>query len=171
MWKVVTSKGSLMCKILISACGALHKPSLPNIDGIQSFKGQSFHSANWDHDATLEGKRVGIVGSAASAIQIVPTIASNVKELFVFQRTPNWFFPKLDPVYSDTVKHLFRRIPILMTIQRVALFLLGDGWAVIWLTKGKLSQWFQMLLESNMRAQLDNQASLTSQLIPKYNLG
>ena len=70
MWKVVTSKGSLKCKILISACGALHKPSLPSIDGIQSFKGQSFHSANWDHEATLEGKTVGIVGSAASAVQI-----------------------------------------------------------------------------------------------------
>ena len=70
MWKVVTSKGSLKCKILISACGALHKPSLPSIGGIQSLKGQSFHSANWDHEATLEGKRVGIVGSAASAVQI-----------------------------------------------------------------------------------------------------
>ena len=105
LWKVVTSKGLLKCKILISACGALHKPSLPNIDGIQNFKGQSFHSANWDHEATLEGKMVGIVGSAASAVQIVPTIASKVKELFVFQRTPNWLFPKLDAVYSDTVKH------------------------------------------------------------------
>ena len=171
MWKVVTSKGTLKCKILISACGALHKPSLPSMDGIQSFKGESFHSANWDHATSLVGKRVGIVGSAASAVQIVPNIASKVKELFVFQRTPNWFFPKLDPVYPDIVKHLFRRIPILMTIQRVTLFLMVEGWAWVWLTKGRLSQWFQILIEGNMRAQLDNQSSLTSKLIPKYNLG
>ena len=171
MWKVVTSKGTLKCKILISACGALHKPSLPSIGGIQDFKGKSFHSANWDHEATLEGKRVGIIGSAASAVQIVPTIAKKVKELFVFQRTPNWFFPKLDPVYSDTVKHLFRRIPILMTIQRVILFLLVEVWAAIWLTKGRLSQWFQLFIEGNMRAQLEDKSFLTSQLIPKYNLG
>ena len=171
VWKVVTNKGALKCRILISACGALHKPALPSIAGIQNFKGKSFHSAEWDHGVALDGKRVGIVGSAASAVQIVPTIANKVKELFVFQRTPNWFYPKLDPVYSDTVKNLFRRIPALMTLQRVTLFLLVEIWAAVWLTKGRLSQWVQMVIEGNMRTQLDDKQSLTKQLIPKYNLG
>jgi cation diffusion facilitator CzcD-associated flavoprotein CzcO len=75
------------------------------------------------------------MGSAASAVQKVPSIASQMKELFVFQRTPNWFYPRLDLIYSDTVKHLFKRISLLMTIQRVTLFILVEGWAAIWLTK------------------------------------
>ena len=170
-WKVVTNKGTLKCRILVSASGALHKPLLPSIDGIQDFKGHSFHSANWNHDVSLDGKKVGIVGSAASAVQIVPSIADKVKDLYVFQRTPNWFFPKLNPLYSESVKNLFRRFPFLMTIQRVTLFVLVEIWAGVWLSKWKPSDWYQSFIEMNMRSQVDNQSSLTRKLIPKYKLG
>ena len=90
VWKVVTNKGTAECRILLSATGALHKPVLPDIEGRHAFQGASFHSSEWDHEAEIRGKRVGIVGSAASAVQIAPAIADRVKSLHVFQRTPNW---------------------------------------------------------------------------------
>ena len=79
--------------------------------------------------------QVGIIGSAASAVQVVPAIANHVGELRVFQRTPNWFFPKMDPVYPDWLKKVFRRVPFLMTLQRVFFFYMVEGWALLWLTK------------------------------------
>jgi 4-hydroxyacetophenone monooxygenase len=83
----------LVANVLVSAVGQLNRPKLPDIPGRESFAGPSFHSAEWDHDVDLEGKRVAIVGTGASAIQIVPAIADAVDELLVFQRTPNWMMP------------------------------------------------------------------------------
>ena len=115
--------------------------------------GPSWHTAQWDHSVSLEGKRVsrhicsfteykqllpsevGIIGSAASAVQVVPAIASQVGELRVFQRTPNWFFPKMDPVYPAWLKQVFRWVPFIMTVQRIFFFYMVEGWAMLWLTK------------------------------------
>ena len=83
----------------------------------------------------LSSLQVGIIGSAASAVQVVPVIANHVGELRVFQRTPNWFFPKMDPVYPDWLKKVFRRVPFLMTLQRIFFFYMVEGWALLWLTK------------------------------------
>ena len=78
---------------------------------------------------------VGIIGSAASAVQVVPAIANQVGELRVFQRTPNWFFPKMDPVYPAWLKQVFRWVPFVMTVQRIFFFYMVEGWALLWLTK------------------------------------
>ena len=78
---------------------------------------------------------VGIIGSAASAVQVVPAIASQVGELRVFQRTPNWFFPKMDPVYPTWLKKVFCWMPFVMTVQRIFFFYMVEGWALLWLTK------------------------------------
>ena len=79
--------------------------------------------------------KVGIVGSAASAVQIAPAIADKVATLTVFQRTPNWYFPKFDPVYPDSVKEVFRKFPFVMTVQRLLFFLLVEAWSLVWLHK------------------------------------
>ena len=118
-----------------------------------SVTGPSWHTAQWDHSVSLEGKRVscqlsfakskklflffevGIIGSAASAVQVVPAIASQVGELRVFQRTPNWFFPKMDPVYPTWLKKVFCWMPFVMTVQRIFFFYMVEGWALLWLTK------------------------------------
>ena len=73
--------------MLVSAAGALSDPKLPDIDGIDSFQGEIFHSAQWDHDYDLTGKRVAVIGTGASAIQIVPEVAKQVEHLDVYQRT------------------------------------------------------------------------------------
>merc|ERR1712156_1049935 len=171
-WEVTTDRETLRCKILISAVGALHKPKLPDIPGVGTFDGPCWHTSEWDHTVPLSGKKVGIIGSAASAVQVVPAIANHVGELRVFQRTPNWFFPKMDPVYPDWLKKVFQRVPFLMTLQRVFFFYMVEGWALLWLTKGLVSSLVQKFVEQKMRSELSGaQSDLTEALIPSYTIG
>ena len=94
-WHVFTDTGQeYVAQFLISGAGALHIPRLPDIEGLAEFQGPAFHSAEWDHDVDLTGKRVAVIGTGASAIQIVPEIISDVAELQLYQRTPPWVVPR-----------------------------------------------------------------------------
>ena len=96
-WHVSSADGTeYVGKALVMGVGALHIPSYPELDGIERFQGEVFHSAQWNHDYDLEGKRVAVVGTGASAIQFVPRIAERVSRLHLFQRTPPWIQPKPD---------------------------------------------------------------------------
>ncbi|RIJ30194.1 flavin-containing monooxygenase [Henriciella mobilis] len=96
-WTVTTESGKTYTgEILVGALGQLNRPNWPKIDGIDAFKGAKMHSARWDHSVDFEGKRVGVIGSAASAIQLIPELAKVAKQLTVFQRTPNWVIPRRD---------------------------------------------------------------------------
>ncbi len=134
VWKlhVKTPAGeeTLEANALISAVGQLNQPKLPEIPGMQRFRGPSFHSARWDHSVELAGKRVAVIGTGASAAQFVPVIADEVAELRVFQRTPNWMFPVAE--YHDDVpaglSWLFRHVPHYAHWYRFWLFwTTGDG--------------------------------------------
>ncbi|OBA76750.1 monooxygenase [Mycobacterium sp. 1554424.7] len=97
LWRLQTDPGGeLTARFLISACGVLTVPKLPDIDGVDSFAGTTMHTARWDHAQELAGKRVAIIGTGASAVQVIPEIAPIVSHLTVFQRTPIWCFPKFD---------------------------------------------------------------------------
>ncbi|MBV8463800.1 MAG: NAD(P)/FAD-dependent oxidoreductase, partial [Acidimicrobiales bacterium] len=102
----------LPARALISAVGQLNRPFVPDIDGKESFAGPSFHSARWEHDVDLAGKRVVMIGAGASGFQIAPTIAPEVEQLTVFQRTAQWMFPnpnyhaKVGPGVRWALKHL-----------------------------------------------------------------
>ncbi len=94
LWRVQTDPGGeITARFLISACGILTVPKLPDIDGVDSFEGVTMHTARWDHTQDLTGKRVGIIGTGASAVQVIPEMAPIVSHLTVFQRTPIWCFP------------------------------------------------------------------------------
>ena len=97
-WHVFTTDGrEYVAQFLVSGAGALHVPSFPEIDGRDEFAGPAFHSAEWDHSVDLTGKRVAIIGTGASAIQIVPEIVGQVAELQLYQRTPPWVVPRTNP--------------------------------------------------------------------------
>ncbi len=103
----------LDAQAVISAVGQLNRPNLPDFDGLDDYAGPTFHSARWDHDVDLAGKRVAVVGTGASAAQFVPIIAESVAELVVFQRTPNWFFP-VEDYHADIapgLRWLFAHVP------------------------------------------------------------
>ena len=98
-------------RTVVSAAGGLSEPSLPDIEGIESFAGEVFHSARWDHDVDLRGKRVAVIGTGASAIQLVPEVAKVAGRVDVYQRTPNWIIPRNERRFTRLEKTLFRHVP------------------------------------------------------------
>ena len=123
-WTVKTTAGdSVTVDILVLATGQLSRPKMPNVAGLQKFRGDSFHSAQWNHDADLTDKKVVVVGSGASAIQVVPAIADHAKDLTVVQRSPNWVMWKSRRVPGRLHTALMRRFSWLRTLHHIVLFL------------------------------------------------
>ncbi|MCW3030732.1 MAG: monooxygenase [Solirubrobacterales bacterium] len=118
-WQLDTAEGeSFGADALVLATGQLHKPSRPRIDGIESFAGHSFHSAEWDHDYALAGKRVAVVGTGATAVQLVPEIAEQVAQLTIFQRTGNWFLPRRNRSYPRIARAVIEHVPGVQWFRR-----------------------------------------------------
>jgi cation diffusion facilitator CzcD-associated flavoprotein CzcO/acetyl esterase/lipase len=111
-WRVAIADGNEMeFDAVVSSCGQLSRPALTRIPGAERFKGSIFHTARWDHDVELEGKRVAVIGTGASTIQIVPAIADRVGQLDVYQRSAPYVLPKVDRPYREWEKRLFRIFP------------------------------------------------------------
>jgi cation diffusion facilitator CzcD-associated flavoprotein CzcO len=122
-WSVQTAGGATHeADVLIIATGQLDQPARPGIDGAESFAGHSFHSAEWDHDYPLAGKRVAVIGTGASAVQFVPEIAPAVQRLSVFQRTGNWFLPRRNRRYNRAIRAAIERVPGLQALRRRFVF-------------------------------------------------
>ncbi|MGR8922065.1 MAG: flavin-containing monooxygenase [Gammaproteobacteria bacterium] len=117
-WRLTTAAGEeLVFDVVISATGVLHHPMFPKIDGLDSFEGDMFHTARWDHSVPLEGKRVGIIGTGSTSAQIVGAIADKVGEMRVFQRTPQWMAPLPQKKYNSFDKWLMRTFPVLQKLS------------------------------------------------------
>jgi len=111
-WHLATKDGTRdVADVVIAATGVLHHPKMPDFPGLETFGGAAFHSARWDHSVPIEGRRVGVVGTGSSAVQIVTAIADRVGELVLFQRTPQWIMPTQNPEYTDEEKANFRANP------------------------------------------------------------
>lgn len=175
-WSVKTEQGmNLECDLLFSATGILHKPNYPDIQGIKDFKGDIFHSARWDHDVTLEGKRIGVIGTGSSAAQLIPKLI-NTKDtqVTVFQRTPQWIVHMADRQFSEDEKQRFTKQPWRMKLIRKmsaivysqgTQALTGDSW---W------DQQVHKLMSWNARRYLNKSISdpvLRKKLTPDYKLG
>jgi cation diffusion facilitator CzcD-associated flavoprotein CzcO len=117
-WVLETSQGRYTADVLVSGMGGLCEPAYPNIRGLDTFAGRTFHSARWDHHYDLSGKRVGVIGTGASAIQFVPAIQPKVGKLTLFQRTPAWLIPRTDRAISPLEHQLFARFPALLNFMR-----------------------------------------------------
>jgi cation diffusion facilitator CzcD-associated flavoprotein CzcO len=127
-WQLVTEIGdSYSADAVVLATGQLNRPAIPRLAGAHRFAGHSFHSARWNHRYELSGKRVAVVGTGASAIQFIPRIASQVRQLTVYQRTPNWLLPRRNHVYPPLVRTLIRSVPGLQELRRALLFHFLEG--------------------------------------------
>lgn len=155
-WTVSTADGQqLRSTLLITATGQLSRPVMPQLPGLETFRGHSFHSAQWDHQYALEGKRVAVVGTGASAIQLVPAIADRVAQLSVFQRSPAYILPRLDRAYSGLEKKLFA-LPWLSKLYRAGIYLKYESRALAftrfqWLMKPAGLMPFQRLLKRQVQ--------------------
>ncbi|MEA2420064.1 MAG: hypothetical protein QOE60_2270 [Thermoleophilaceae bacterium] len=121
-WVLETTGGTHYASVLLTACGQLSVPAVPPLPGLDSFAGPAFHTARWRHDVELAGKRVAVVGTGCSAIQVVPAIQPVVDQLDVYQRSPGWTFPKMDFPYSERAQGLFARFPLLQRLDRASIF-------------------------------------------------
>jgi cation diffusion facilitator CzcD-associated flavoprotein CzcO len=122
LWTVSTDHGDVTADILVTGSGGLSEPKLPEIAGIESFEGEIFHSARWNHDYDLTGKRVAVIGTGASSIQIVPEIAKQVSHLDVYQRTAPWVMPRRDRDYTRIEKFGFRHVPGFQKAYRTGIY-------------------------------------------------
>lgn len=121
-WRLETSAGPHEAEVLVAACGQLSVPKVPAIPGLEDFDGPAFHTARWRHDVELAGRRVAVVGTGCSAIQVVPAIQPLVAQLDVYQRSPGWTFPKNDHEYSALERAAFRRFPALRRLDRASVY-------------------------------------------------
>jgi cyclohexanone monooxygenase len=121
-WRVETSAGTVTADVVVTASGGLSEPRMPDIDGLEEFSGEVFHSARWNHDVDLTGKRVAVIGTGASAIQIVPELAKQVAHLDVYQRTAPWVVPRRDRAYTRAERLAFRVVPGLQRLYRTAIY-------------------------------------------------
>jgi cation diffusion facilitator CzcD-associated flavoprotein CzcO len=121
-WHITTTREQLTADFLILGNGPLSEPSLPSVPGIERFEGGLFHSARWDHEHDLAGKRVAVIGTGASAIQFIPHIQPRVSQLSLFQRTPPWILPRQDRLIPAWQHTLFRILPITQRLVRAKIY-------------------------------------------------
>jgi cation diffusion facilitator CzcD-associated flavoprotein CzcO len=121
-WTLETAAGPFSADVLITACGQLSVPSVPALPGLDTFAGPAFHTARWRHDVDLTGRRVAVLGTGCSAIQVVPAIADSAAHVDVYQRSPGWTIPKLDFAYSERAKRAFERFPALQKLDRASIW-------------------------------------------------
>jgi cation diffusion facilitator CzcD-associated flavoprotein CzcO len=120
-WRIETSAGPHVADVLLTACGQLSVPRIPPLPGLDRFAGPAFHTARWRHDVDLTGRRVAVVGTGCSAIQVVPAIQPIVGRLDVYQRSPGWTIPRMDFAYRERTKRLLERFPVLQRIDRASI--------------------------------------------------
>src|SRR4051812_31814069 len=129
-WRLTTSGGELTATAIASAAGPLSEPAIPDIPGLRDFKGTIFHSATWDHDHDLNGERVAVIGTGASAIQFVPQIQPKVANLHLFQRTAPWIMPRPDRPLTKFEKRLYKRFPKLQIAMRNGIYWGRESFAI-----------------------------------------
>ncbi len=169
-WRIETSRGTLTARVLVVAPGLLSEPKTPSIPGLETFEGETFHTARWGEGRDLTGKRVAVVGTGATAIQIVPRIQPRVERLHVFQRTPPWILPLFDRAVSDRLRRLYRAVPAAQALARGGVYALREPLVVAMAVAPRLSK----LLEGVCRLQLRRQVAdpeLRRTLTPDYVAG
>ena len=171
VWTATTEQGeTVRARQAVMAQGPLSDPSYPNIPGLNEFQGKVMHSADWDHDYDFSGKRVAVIGTGASGVQIVPELAKQASKLRVFQRTPCWILPRPDFRKPDWQKTLFSKVPSAQAAIRRALFLGHESMAtgIIWDTP--VNGALERLARAHMRHQVKDRW-LRRQLTPEFKLG
>ncbi len=173
LWRLQTDPGGeLTARFIINASGVLTVPKLPDIAGVDSFAGVTMHTARWDHSQELTGKRVGIIGTGASAVQVIPEIAPIVKHLTVFQRTPIWCFPKFDFPLPAALRWAMR-IPGGKALQRLLSQAYVEATFPIsahYFTVFPLARWSAVLGRRYLRQRV-NDPVVRDQLTPRYAVG
>ncbi|MER5373689.1 NAD(P)/FAD-dependent oxidoreductase [Streptomyces sp. NPDC002553] len=169
-WDIETASGAFSADVVVSATGPLSDPKIPDIPGLDSFPGKVFHSARWDHDYDLAGKRVAMVGTGASAVQIVPAIQPVVDRLTLFQRTPPWVMPRMDRGITGAERWLHRRLPFTAQARRGLLWGIRELQVQAFTKHPNELGFVERLARGNMARAVKDPA-LRARLTPDYRIG
>ena len=171
LWTVETACGErVRGRALVSGCGALSRPSVPALPGLEHFRGERWHSAAWRHDVDLQDKRVAVIGTGASAIQFVPQVAKVAPEVRVFQRTPPWIIPKPDRAIRPWEQALFERIPAAQQLARLTTYWQLEPRAAAFTISPKIMKLAEVFAKAHLRRQVPSPA-LRAKLLPDYTIG
>ncbi len=170
-WHLEFSNGNKAeADFLVSCIGGLHIPNYPNISGNEKFDGVSFHSAEWNHDHDLKGKKVAVIGTAASALQLIPKIVDDVAQLDVYQRTPNWVMPREDIAYTEERKEQFRKSPLRAKLHRLYIYLLFEMRFPMFRGNKWLAKYSGKMAKEHLESQVPDE-ELRAKLTPNYPVG
>lgn len=170
-WLVSCANGErLRARFVIAGLGGLSRPALPAIEGLSTFEGKAFHSARWEHDVAFEGKRVGVIGTGASAIQFVPWLVQRAKQVLLFQRTPPWIVPRNDTGIPRWQRALFRAAPFVQQLLRWALYWVHELRVPAFTRATWLMRLASRLSLRHLEAQVTDPA-LRKKLTPDYTMG
>ncbi len=170
-WNVSTADGqSLRARVVISCCGGLSRPAEPDIAGLGQFQGTLFHSARWNHDYDLHGKTVAVIGTGASAVQLVPQIAPQVGRLHLYQRNPPWILPKRDRDIPPHEREWLRRLPFLQQLTRLRQYLLHELSAIGFVYDPRILKLAEGLVHRYLKASVAD-PELRKKLTPSYAMG
>ncbi|MDK1476035.1 NAD(P)/FAD-dependent oxidoreductase [Streptomyces sp. 549] len=169
-WNITTSQGPLTADVVVSATGPLSDAKIPDIPGLDGFPGRVFHSARWEHDFDLRGKRVAMVGTGASAIQIVPAIQPEVGRLTLFQRTPAWVMPRVDRPISGPERWLHTRLPVTGALRRQVLWAVRELQVSAFTKHPERLGLVQRLAARHMRRAITD-SETRRKLTPDYRIG
>jgi cation diffusion facilitator CzcD-associated flavoprotein CzcO len=171
VWSLTMESGEMVeAEVVVTATGQLNRPRRPEIPGLSDFVGAMFHSAEWKAGHDLRGERVAVIGTGATAVQIVPSVAPLVSRLYLFQRTPSWVIPKVDYAYPEAVRRAFERIPVLLKLNRYLIYWLLEP-RFLAFSKGSR---FAAMFERQVRTWMEQEISdpeLRRKLIPDYPPG
>ncbi|HEV7854926.1 MAG TPA: NAD(P)/FAD-dependent oxidoreductase [Mycobacterium sp.] len=169
-WELSTSHGTMTADVLIGAFGALAEPSAPSIPGIDDFDGELFHSAQWNHGADLTGKRVAVIGTGASAIQLVPAIADTVAHIDVYQRTAPWLLPRFDRAFTRVERWAFRNIPAALRLARTGIYAARETQVVGLAKNPRLMKPFELISRAKIRTEIKD-PELRRKVTPDFRIG
>ncbi len=170
-WELqVAGEPAMTARFLIGGFGGLNRPSFPDLEGLEDFAGPLLHSAQWDHSVKLQGKRVGVIGTGASAIQLIPQVAQEAAHLSVFQRTPPWVVPKLDRRIGPLEQALYARVPLTQRAMRGTVFSITEGVGVAITRLPRLLAIGEVWARRHMRGAISD-PDLRARLEPDYRLG
>jgi cation diffusion facilitator CzcD-associated flavoprotein CzcO len=168
-WRIETSQGAMTADVLVCGQGPLSEPRLPDVPGLDSFEGTAFHSANWDHGHDLDGERVAVVGTGASAIQFVPEIQPRVKQLHVLQRTPPWVAPHPNRRMTRIERFLYGRLPLAQLAMRAGIYWARESF-VLQFRHRRVRRLATKVALRHLRGQVAD-PELRKRLTPRYEIG
>ncbi|MGN5237331.1 flavin-containing monooxygenase [Rhodococcus sp. SJ-3] len=169
-WRVETDHGNYTADILVAAMGPFSEPSVPDLPGLDSFAGATYHSADWNHEHDVAGRRVAVIGTGASAVQFIPRLQPQVGHMTVFQRTPTWILPHPDRPVAPRVQRLFAKVPATQRAARRALDLVQEALVPGLVYRPGLLSGAAALGRWHLRRQVEDKV-LVEKLTPTYAFG